>query len=418
MNNRRRCLLLVVLLGLLTNCTSAASQPTDVSIAETVTSPASTSPAPDTRFPLAQPLSEDTVRGLDDEVARQMLLQDREQAAAGSRFENSILGPRLVPDSPARLIPGWNDAFEIPLGQPLTGYLNITAIAKGKPEHEFLVTLLVDYQQVPFELGGHLAPTHVLRLPAWKPQTYRFSLPQPLPAGRHELIVLVHDDPYNLYARHGVLEKLRRGGKITFDTAAGRPFSRSIAIRFLVVVGDERETPWARINCLPNPFEPQKTDLLNVPLLLRLTEDETNSLMGAEPAVVVGSQDSPYAFVYYNPFSLLPDSLLKQTTAALVAILDGQQVRINDQEALLFPVQAGQRYRIPLQVEWPPEVNDGQVHALYVIITFGAGHNWLQEARGQWLAIGFQVPYGVPPVMVVPERSLIEYLWAGDDEGN
>ena len=76
MNNRRRCLLLVVLLGLLTNCTSAALQPTDVSIAETVTSPASTSPAPDTRFPLAQPLSEDTVRGLDDEVARQMLLQD------------------------------------------------------------------------------------------------------------------------------------------------------------------------------------------------------------------------------------------------------------------------------------------------------------------------------------------------------
>jgi hypothetical protein len=349
-------------------------------------------------------LSEDVVRGLDDEGARQVLLQDREHAAAGPHFKNSILGPRLVPRRPAQITYDWVDIITMPAGQPLVGYLDITAIAEAKREHDFLVTLLVDYRQMPFELGSDLAPAHILRLPAWEPRTFQFRLPEPLPAGYHELLFLVHDDPHNIYAARGVIEKHRQGGKLTFNGASGRPFDLPIAARYFVMVGEKTESSWIQTNWMAESFEPRETDLLNTPLLLSLTGDETDALMQREPAIVAGARDPLYAFVCC---SFVPPDEFGETTAALAAILDHQQVRINGQEALFFKVRSGQHYRIPLRIEWPEEIKDGKVHSLYVGIALSVDGTWWHlEGEGRWQST---LPYFPRAVMVAPERSLIEY---------
>lgn len=417
MNNHRGCLHLraLLLLGLLTSCPSATPQPTPVSPVETEISPAFTGPAADVSFPIAQPLSEDAVRNLEDEQARQVLLLDREYVSqrrippSSSRF----VGPRLVSRSPAELTLDWVDQTILPAGQVLEGYLDMAAVAEGEDEHDFLITLLVDYQQVAFELGDNLAPAHVVRLPAWEPRAFPFRLPGPLSAGRHELLFLVHDDPYNAYAIRGVTAKHHQGGRITFDAAAGYPFHRPVANRHFVIAGKGREAGWVKASetLEVEPFEPRKSDLLNVPLLISLTGDETDPLIQEEPALVAGSKRELYAFVYYGDF--IPSAEFQMVTAALVAILDGRQVRLNGQETLLFQVQAGQRYRIPLQIEWPPDATDGRVHALYFGIAFGIGEEWgdqLEESVKH-----FNQAFFASPVMVVPERQLIEYIW---DDGS
>lgn len=363
-------------------------------------------PTPDSRFPLAHPLTKDEIQNLDDEAARQVLRRDREEAAAGPHFENSILGPRLIPRAPASLMLNWVDVITIREGQPLAGYLDIAAIAKGKEEHDYLLILCVDGQQTAFELSGHLAPAHLLRLPAWETRAFPFRLPEPLPAGRHELLFLVNDDPYNTYATRGVLEKHRLEGKISFSTAAERPFPKPTGIRHYVIVGEGNEATWVKVNWSAELFEPQNTDLLGSPLLLSLTDDEADPLIQKEPALVVGSDDPLYAFIH-TLFSL--PSGLEETTASLAAILDGQQVRINGLEALFFPVKASQLYRFPLKIEWPARVRDGKVHSLYVGVAFGVGEDWRGEQE-EWAKL-FNWAYFTDPVMIVPDRALIEHIW-------
>lgn len=375
---RWRLYLLVVLVALLTACSPGAPGLTPQAF------PTLAVPSPDERFPIAQPLTEEQIENLDDGPAHRVLLQDRERAKSKWRQKRPpssswFLGPRLVPSSPASLIPGWVDQITVPAGQVLEGYLDMAAVVRGKEECDFLVMLLVDYRQVPFELGGNLAPAHLVRLPAWKVTTFPFRLPEPLPEGSHDLLFVMHNDPYNIYATAGVLEKYRHKGKITFDAASDRPFDNPIAIRHYVFVGEKAESP--ATNFMAEPFKPRKTDLLNVPLLLSLTGEETDPLIGCEPAVVAGSDDLLYAFVYYD--FAPPEGPLSETTAALVAILDDRQVRVNGREALFFRVQSGQRYRFPLEIDWPAEVMDGQVHALYFGIAFGVGEDWQGKKAGR-----------------------------------
>jgi hypothetical protein len=383
--------------------TAFAPQPTDAS---REAAPAPIIPAPDDRFPLARPLTEEAVQKLDDETARQVLLRDREEATAGPHFDNSILGPRLIPRPPASLTLNWVDVITTPAEQVLAGYLDVAAIAQGQEEHDFLLTLLVNGRQAAFQLGGDVAQAHLLRLPAWEVQTFPFLLAEPLPAGRHELLFLIHDDPYNIYASRGVLEKHRREGKISFSTASQRPFHKPPAIRHYVIAGDKKdEAAWAKVNWTTEPFEPQKIDLLGSPLLLSLTDDENDPLMQQEPALVASSDDPLYAFVY----ALFPASdALDETTAALVAVLDDRQVRLNGREILLFRIEAGQRYRFPLEIEWPAEIRDGKVHSLYLGLVFGFGQDWRgkQEEEAKF----FNWAYFSDPVMVVPDRTLIEYI--------
>lgn len=417
MKKPQPAVLLIFCLGLLTACIAARGEPANVAGVETAFTPQPTDvpreqaaqapivPAPDDRFPLAQPLTEEEVQKLDDETARQVLLRDREEATAGSHFDNSILGPRLVPRLPASLTLNWVDVITTPAEQPLGGYLDIAATTQGQEEHDFLLMLLVDGRQVAFQLGSNAAPAHLLRLPAWKLRTFSFLLPEPLSVGYHELLFLIHDDPYNIYATRGVLEKARRDGRISFSTASQRPFPKPTAIRYCVFAGDGDQVTWGKVNWTTEPFEPQKTDLLSLPLLLSLTDDVNDPLMGQEPALVAGSDGPLYAFVYGD----FPASNgLDEVTAALVAVLDDRQVRLNGQEALFFEIEAGERHRFPLQIEWPAGIRDGKVHSLYLGLSFGVGQDW--RGRQEEEVKYFNWAYFADPIMVVPDRTLIEYI--------
>lgn len=346
--------------------------------------------------PPARAMSEEAVRSLADHAARDILLKDHQEGDS-PRFETSFRGPRLVAVSPASMTLEDVDLITLPPDSLLAGYLDMRAIVKGKSQHDFAVLLFVDGRQTAFELSGCKALAHVVSLPAWKSQTFEFRLLEPLSPGNHDLLWLVHDDPDNIYAAAGVEGKKQKGGKITFDTAANRPFPRPVAIRQFVRVAEGTGT-CPPTNWSPEAFEPRQTDLLNTALLISLTSDETDPLMRVEPAIIVGSASPLYVF------SRSPVT----TTAMLVAILDNQQVNVNDQPVLRFEVRGERYYRLPLQIEWPVSIQKDHVHQLYIGLAFDTCFEWEQRTSEQ--AWGLTLPTFAPPVMIVPDASWIPWM--------
>lgn len=345
--------------------------------------------------PPARAMDEEAVRSLADHAARDILLKDHQEGDS-PRFETSFRGPRLVAASPASMTLEDVDLITLPASSLLAGYLDMRAVVKGTSQHDFAVLLFVDGQQTAYELSGCKALMHIVSLPAWEPQTFEFLLPESLPPGNHELLWLVHDDPDNIYATAGVEGKKQKEGKITFDTAANRPFPRPVAIRQFVRVAEGVGT-CPPTNWSPEAFAPRQTDLLNTPLLISLTSDETDPLMRVEPAIIVGSESSLYVF------SRSPAT----TTAMLVAVLDNQQVNINGQPVLRFEMQKEHYYRLPLQIEWPVDIRKDRVHQLYIGLAFDTCFEWERTREQAW---GFTLPAFASPVMIVPDVSWIPWM--------
>lgn len=400
------CLMIFLAFLALSSCTTA---PEAKEVPATETATISSLTAPTTILPVAQPLPEETVQNLEDEMAQQLLNKRREEAAAIAGGGNGIMLPRLVPMSPAQQLSAERLAImSLPAEQRLQGYLDVVAEVEGHETHDFSLILLINGRQTTFKLGENEAPAHLLRLPSWQPQTFLFSLPEPLPPGLHELHFIIHDDPHGNYAERGVLEKQRREGKITFAAAAGRPFRRAFGVRHLLIVGDETSPTHPPVNWEVEPFTPQQTNLLGSPLLISLTEDETDPLIGIEPAVALESDKTLYAFVNTPTF---PPELSGLVTAALVAILDNHQVTINGHETLSFSVQSDQHYRLPIQVEWPDAVHDGNIHQLFIGVLFAVEGEW-QQTMNETASSFYPhpLPYFASPVMIAPELSLIAYI--------
>jgi hypothetical protein len=402
-----RTIIPLLLFLMLAGCDSVQELPETPAAEAPIASPFAPTVLPVAQLPVAQALPEEVVQNLKDEMARPLLQERREEAATSRHSGNKLSLPRLVPSTPAQLSPEWIDIISLPAGQSLQGYLDVTAEVRGHETHDFSLVLLVNGRQVSFELGDNVAPAHLLRLPAWQPQTFSFHLPEPLPPGLHELAFVMHDDPHGTYAGRGVMEKHQREGMITFDSAAGRPFGRALGVRHFLLVGDEAGSLPATVNWETESFTPQQTDLLGVPLLISLTNDETDPLMGVEPAVVAGTDDPLYAFVSVPTFPEESGSI----TAVLVAIFDNHQVAINGQETLSFQVQSGQHYRLSIQIDWPDAAYDGNVHQLFVGVLFAAAGEWQQMDKE--MASAFLLPQFARPVMVVPEPALIDYIRNG-----
>jgi len=218
---------------------------------------------------------------------------------------------------------------------------------------------------------------------------------------------MVNTDPFNRYVTQGVVEKQRRDGNVSFSTAGGYLRDKALALRRMVVVGDASTQSAIPVQSIPT-FEPEQTDLLGAALHLSLVEDEAAPIFGEEPALVAGEDDELYAFVYY-------DEPLPETKAALFAFLDGMQVPLNGQPAILWEVEVGQRYRIPLQVALPPDSNDGAIHSLNIGLVFGAFEDWrTHEPQEPWMYI-YSFVSMESTVPVVPERTLVNYIWSRPD---
>lgn len=385
-------LLLTIFLMTIVGCVSKAP-PADVA----VSSPSGLNRnASVVSCPPARAMGEEAVHSLADHSARDILLRDHKEGDS-PRFETSFRGPRLVAASPASMTLEDVDLITLPGGSLLAGYLDMRAIVKGKSQHDFAVLLFVDGRQTAFELSGCEALAHVVSLPAWKPQTYEFRLPESLSPGGHELLWLVHDDPDNTYATVGVEGKKQKEGKITFETAANRPFPYPVAIRQFVRVAEESNT-CPPTNWSPETFEPRQTDLLNTPLLISLTRDETDPLIRMEPAIIGESEAPLYAFIR-SPVT---------TAAMLMAVLDNRQVNINGQPVLRFQVQEDRYYRLALHIEWPVGFQEDRVHQLYIGIAFDTCFEWEQrDPREVWAST---LPTFAPPVMIVPNESWIPWM--------
>ncbi len=366
-------------------------------------------------YPVAQPLEPETLTQA-PAAARIWLEKGRQQAInqMPQLSASAFMGPVFIPKDPLQFHKNWVDRIQIAPDKRLTGYLTLAGnMARALEDQvaDVLVTLLVDYRQVEFYLGGNLAKAHLVRLPESQYTVFEFALPEPLPLGVHDLVFLVKFDPSNRYAAQAVIEKHRREGKIAFSTAGGYLQDNPAAYRQMVVVGDAPAAPSIPLQDI-TPLQPEQIGLLtnyHSPLHLALAGDVTDPLLRKEPALVAGEDNQLYAFVYYNLGA--SENLLPQAKAALFAFLDGKQVPIDGQPAVLWEVQARRRYRIPLRLELPTSTLDGAIHTLHIGLVFGAFEDWrAYEPQADWMRL-YSIVFTSGPVPVVPDRGLIDYLW-------
>ncbi|MDT8306444.1 MAG: hypothetical protein RRC07_10950 [Anaerolineae bacterium] len=410
MRRFQRLGLIVVLLGL-ASCQTAntGAMPVTATPDTALTRPITQSFG-GSKYPLARSLIPGELNRAPEDV-RTDFEEGQQQAARDMPrlSEAGFMGPVFIPTNAIEFHKDWVHWMQVAPGERLAGYLGMASNQQGS---EALVTLLVDYQQIHFYLGGKLAEAHLLRLPVGEYTLFEFALAETLSPGVHDLVFMVNVDPFNSSITRGVVEKQRRDGNASFSTAGGYLRDKALALRRMVVVGDgATPSPISGQNILA--FNPENTDLLNSPLFLSLVRDETDPIFGEEPALVAGEDDELHAFVYYD--SAPPEQLLPETKAALFAFLDGKQVPLNGQPAILWEVEAGQRYHIPLQVELPPDSNDGAIHSLNVGVVFGALEDWrIHEPQERWMGI-YSFVAMESTVPVVPERALVNYIWSRPD---
>ncbi len=363
------------------------------------------------QYPIAQSLNPEAIAQV-PEMVRAYLEEGQQEARSLLPQEppGAFMGPVLIPENPLHFQKDWVNWIGMASEQRLIGYLGMAANAPDEQSLiEALVSLLVDYQQVKFYLGGNLAEAHLVQLPQDQYTVFEFALAEPLAPGVHDLVFVVNLDPYNKYMTRAVIEKHRRGGRITFSAAGGYFLDKPVALRRTVIVSD---TPASSPIPLQDivPFEPGQTDILNQPLLLALTGDMANPLIRKEPALVANEDNKLYAFVYYD--SVPPEALLPEAKAALFAFLDGKQVPIDGEPAILWEVQAGKRYRIPLRLTLPAEAADGAVHSLNMGVVVGALEDWrVHEPQERWMGM-YSFVFRPSPVPVVSDRTLIDYIWS------
>jgi hypothetical protein len=305
--------------------------------------------------------------------------------------------------------------IELQPTQRLEGYISV---GTNVPDAQFAIMALVDYQQVEFFLGGNWSTVHLVQLPQNERQLFEFALREPLPPGIHDVMVVAEPDPFSSYLTRGVLGKKERDGKVSFDYAAEYPFSKSIAVRRMVVVegeaaGGDASFPFSLHSFDPLPQEVvEQSQLLGAPLYVSLSDDVTKFLMAAEPALVAGEDDTLYAYTHY--YYAPPDHPLATTHAALFAFFDNEQIPINGEMALLWEVRTGEHHRIPLRFAFPPTVTDGKVHTLRIFVVYGVFEDWrlYEEGDYRWIA-NFALILGADWVPVVPQRELVDYIWIG-----
>ncbi len=409
---QRLVLMLVSLLGLLGVVSCLPTSRNVMSDRATLDNPL---PRPITRqpdvieYPLARPLTPGEIAHTPEDV-RTHLEQGQEQAARDMPrlSEAGFLGPVFISRNAIEFHKDWVHWMQVAPEERLAGYMFMASNQEVENQaSEALVTLLVDYQQTQFYLGGNLAEAHLVHLPVGEFTVFEFALLEPLSPGIHDLVFMVNTDPFNRYVTQGVVEKQRRDGNVSFSTAGGYLRDKALALRRMVVVGDASTPSAIPVQSIPT-FEPEQTDLLGAALHLSLVEDEAAPIFGEEPALVAGEDDELYAFVYY-------DEPLPETKAALFAFLDGMQVPLNGQPAILWEVEVGQRYRIPLQVALPPDSNDGAIHSLNIGLVFGAFEDWrTHEPQEPWMYI-YSFVSMESTVPVVPERTLVNYIWSRPD---
>lgn len=320
-----------------------------------------------------------------------------------SSFTAQLIGPDLVPyEHVGRFKRDWVESAILPTGARVSGamWLGGSFHVGNAPTHDLLVTVLLDYQQVDFSLGGRVAHAHLLRIPRDKVLIYDFSLPHVLPEGEHVISIVVNWDPWRVYTTRAVRNMAREGGRLTWSTAGPVMFDAlNISNKYVRVGQAKTFAPVLQPVASSQPLAEEGGG----GVFISRGKTSADPIWRHQQALAVGEPGRLYAYINYQPFS--PDAL-QPTHAVLIVFLDDRQIAVNGVDALFFAVEADKQYQVPIDIDVP---NDGQVHALYASVSFMPflPSKYFDAPRPQWMHID---SYESTVVPLVPDRSWIAWL--------
>ena len=222
----------------------------------------------------------------------------------------------------------------------------ILSNGEGRPR-TFLVTLILDYRQVEFELDGREGLLHEVSVPVKTDMEMPLRV-QVSGSGAHDLQVMAFDYPYNLSLDQDYRMDL-----------AGYVIGR----RAVIVVG-ENEAPVRALSPSANGW-PSPPEVTFRPRIGFASKDGTGEVhpSGRQLYVAQAAAGDPYRFQLYS------NNPQKEENAAVYAIvffLDFHQVNIMDQEVLVIRLEPGEEVINDIEVLLPRQPGIRQFQALYV----------------------------------------------------
>jgi hypothetical protein len=233
--------------------------------------------------------------------------------------------------------------FRIQENEPLALYLIIPNGNEGP--RSLLVTAILDYQQVRFEMDGKEGLLHAVTVPTNSHTNIPFKL-KVKGAGAHDIQIICFDNPFNQ----------------TLDLDYRMNLRGYVSARRAVVIVDGNETPVRSLQ--PNVAgEPRPSEVTFAHTVYFATAANSTGIHPSKRQIYVdqGQAGQPY------PFQIVLNNVEKQAaTFAMIPFLDYHQITINGQNALVWQAQSNEEAIIDTKIDLPPKVGVHQLQLVYL----------------------------------------------------
>ncbi|MCA9937846.1 MAG: hypothetical protein KC418_04345 [Anaerolineales bacterium] len=255
--------------------------------------------------------------------------------------------------------------INLSVGEAFDPYL----ILKSEKEETFLITMLVDFEQVAFELDGQKGLLHEVVVPPGSDLEIPIELDIPQP-GIHEVIVFAFVDPYN-----GTLDHQYR-----MSTA-----NKGVGRRAIVLVGDSNELGRQLPAPLHGELVPDGIDLgLNAAFATYTTREDVHP---SKRQLYVTEAKPGETFNYHLWVSNLQGEM--GADYALMMFYNFHQVPIQNQDVTVVRLEPGEEIVIPTSQQLVSEPGVNQLQVVYIFDPYRSILN--KEVRAAFVLSDFRI---------------------------
>lgn len=265
------------------------------------------------------------------------------------RSENSDASP-LVDPQEFQLNSG--EEFRLDLGQEFAFYLLFSA--HSPTETSFLITALVDYEQVEFTLDGMTGLLHEIRMPVDTEMIMPINLGA-LPPGAHDIEIIIFDDPYRGYdlAIEGPSNRTPESGDLIVFSMSQRHY----------VIVDDNDQPARSLQVQYSGSTPPPDVSLGMLAFFAKPGEAHPMKPESQIAVDVGEADGEYRF---RTWTTRHENFVSGRQAIMMFV-DYHLVPVNGNDLLMVELEAGEEAIIDSVVFLPDGPGVHQLLAFVVL---------------------------------------------------
>jgi hypothetical protein len=259
--------------------------------------------------------------------------------------------------------------FRLAEDESFNPFLLLGAGGQGGPDRLFLVSVLLDYAQVPFSLDGLTGMLHEVSVPPGVLLEIPFDLGT-LPAGMHDVQVMVTDNPYQVHTLDLPPEGISPSSGPEFVSLSAKTGGR----RAVVIVGGD-EAPARDLDIGLTGAQPP--DSVSPALFPRFAKAGDLHLYVDDAYLY---SDRGFAGDEYS-FRILPGRIpaFGDGVHAVMLFLDYRQIPIAGEDAAVAVIKVGQDVAIEASVTLPM---DPGIHNMMAFVVTDPYTTLIRELSG------------------------------------